>query len=86
MSRNSDLSYEAEVFVADAMMIGPQLGTRLAECANGWGRARRFLLGPDSLALRKLGLGGMRSQQQTMIGYELETESYTISIPTAKIA
>ena len=80
----SDFHYEAEMFAGDAMFIEPKLGARLSERVGSWGWAFVFLLGADSLNFTKMDIEGTRQSKKTMIGYELDTEAFAISLPKAK--
>lgn len=67
------------------MITEPLLVDRISEFCEGWGWACKFLFGPYSPDLANLVIEGARRKQQTMAGYELDTENFTISLPNAKI-
>ena len=82
---NGTIPYEAELFVDDAMFAEPRLGTRRIENVGSWDRSRTGVLGVDSINMGQMGQEGIWSQEQIMMGFEINTEDYTIALPDAKI-
>ena len=85
-SESSGVEYFTIVlFVDDGILIEPNLGTRCEASAICWEHACELTFGPDSANVDKLEEEGNWEAKKLVSGYLLDTDSWSISIPEAKI-
>ena len=75
----------AEVFVDDGMFLEAQVGQRMEIATQVWGTGSDLILGDGSISKKKLGTEGTWEKKLVLLGYLVDLEEDTISLPDPKI-
>ena len=75
----------ADVFVDDGMFLEAKIGQRTELPTNVWGTGSDLVLGAGSISKKKLLPGGTWGKKLVLLGYMVDLEEDTISLPDPKI-
>ena len=78
-------NFRSHLFVDDMILIEPALDNRLGQSSGVWGEGSYMAIGSDALNRDKLGVDGLWSSKQIILGYEVGSELPTLTLPEEEI-
>ena len=79
-----DQNFRSHLFADDGILIEPDLPDRLEQSAAVWEEGSFMVIGDDAMNAEKLGIEGLWSSKQIVLGYELDLELFAITLPDEK--
>ena len=80
-----DHPFQSHLFVDDGILIEPDIAGRLEQSATTWECGSFLVIGNDALNEEKLRIEGEWKSLHIILGYEVDFENFTITLPSEKI-